>query len=323
MNYPLTGYHHITACVGGAQQDVDFFTQTVGLRMAKQTVLMDGSVPVYHLYYSNANLEPGSVMTTFPFPNKPGRPGSGQTKATTFTIPVGSISFWRERFKAKGVPVTADGERFGQKFIRFEHPTGLGFEVMEDPNDKREGWSTPEIKADAALRGFHGSVLSVRENPETVRFFQEALGFRKTGEDGPYTRLETGTGGANKTVTIMQEPDRPAGSWGFGAGTVHHIALWGADVAALARQKEIYEELGFTDASEIKDRFYFNSMYCRAPGGILVESCCNQAEGFLRDETPDRLGQKLHLPPWWENRKEEMMAHLEPITVPETAMVRS
>ena len=63
MNYPLTGYHHITACAGGAQEDVDFFTQVVGLRMAKQTVLMDGSIPIYHLYYSNAKLEPGSVMT--------------------------------------------------------------------------------------------------------------------------------------------------------------------------------------------------------------------------------------------------------------------
>ena len=63
MNYPLTGYHHITACAGGAQEDVNFFTQVVGLRMAKQTVLMDGSIPIYHLYYSNANLEPGSVMT--------------------------------------------------------------------------------------------------------------------------------------------------------------------------------------------------------------------------------------------------------------------
>ena len=61
MNYPLTGYHHITACAGGAQEDVNFFTQTVGLRMAKQTVLMDGKIPIYHLYYSNANLEPGSV----------------------------------------------------------------------------------------------------------------------------------------------------------------------------------------------------------------------------------------------------------------------
>ena len=45
MEYPLTGYHHITACAGGAQEDVDFFTQVVGLRMAKQTVLMDGTLP--------------------------------------------------------------------------------------------------------------------------------------------------------------------------------------------------------------------------------------------------------------------------------------
>ena len=72
MNYPLTGYHHITACVAGAQEDVDFFTTIVGLRMAKQTVLMDGAIPIYHLYYSNANLEPGSVMTTFPYGAKSG-----------------------------------------------------------------------------------------------------------------------------------------------------------------------------------------------------------------------------------------------------------
>ena len=150
-------------------------------------------------------------------------------------------------------------------------------------------------------------------------FFIEALGFKKTGEDGAYHRFETGSGGANKTVTLLHEPDRPAGSWGFGAGTVHHIALWGADDNALAEQKAIYEELGYTDASEIKDRFYFHSMYCRCPGGILVESCCNIGGSFERDETRAELGTKLHLPPWWEHRKDEMMAQLEPITVPEIA----
>ena len=39
---------------------------------------------------------------------------------------------------------------------------------------------------------------------------------------------------------------------------------------ALVQQKATYEELGFTDASELKDRFYFHSMYVRSPGGILV-----------------------------------------------------
>ncbi|HEV3334296.1 MAG TPA: VOC family protein [Bryobacteraceae bacterium] len=319
MDYPLTGYHHITACAGGAQQDVNFFTQTVGLRMAKQTVLMDGKIPIYHLYYSNAKIEPGSVMTTFPYSRLQGRRGSGQVHATAFTVAKGTLPFWKEHLKRHKMEQQPMAERFGQSFIRFSHPAGLDFEVIEDKDDQREGWSTPEIKSSEAARGFHGAVLSVREVPETERFFTEALGFRKTGVDGNYHRFETGAGGANKTVTLLHEPDRPAGSWTFGAGTVHHIALWGADDDALTRQKAIYEELGYTDASEIKDRFYFHSMYCRCPGGILVESCCNVPGGFEKDETRNELGTKLHLPPWWADRTSEIMASLEPIRVPETA----
>ena len=41
--------------------------------------------------------------------------------------------------------------------------------------------------------------------------------------------------------------------------------------------------------------------------------------GFQKDEGPEELGTKLHVPPWWENRKEEIIAQLEPIRVPETA----
>jgi glyoxalase family protein len=319
MDYPLTGYHHITACAGGAQEDVNFFTQVLGLRMAKQTVLMDGRIPVYHLYYSNANLEPGSVMTTFPYGRKLGRPGSGQVLATSFTVAKGTLPFWKDHLKRHKIDMDEPRERFGQPFIRFRHPAGLGVEVIEDHDDKREGWHTPEIGKGEAVHGFHGTVLSVRETGETERFFVEALGFRKTGVDGMYHRFETGIGGANKTITLLQEPERPSGSWAFGAGTFHHIALWGADDSALAQQKAIYEELGYTDASEIKDRYYFHSMYCRCPGGILVESCCNIDAGFLKDETADKLGTELHLPPWWEGRKDEMMAQLEPITIPETA----
>jgi glyoxalase family protein len=319
MDYPLTGYHHITACAGGAQEDVDFFTRIVGLRMAKQTVLMDGRIPIYHLYYSNAKIEPGSVMTTFPYSRKAGRPGSGQVQAISFTVAKGTLPFWQEHLQRHKVDRDPVKERFGQSFIRFRHPAGLSFEVLEDRQDTREGWMTPEIGKDEAARGFHGAVLSVREISETERFFIEALGFRKTGVDGPYHRFETGAGGANKTVTLLHEPDRSAGSWTFGAGTVHHMALWGADDEALARQKEIYEELGYTDASEIKDRYYFHSMYCRCPGGILVESCCNVPGGFEKDEPPEKLGTKLHVPPWFENRRDEILAELEPIRVPESA----
>ena len=169
MNYPLTGYHHITACAGGAQEDVNFFTQAVGLRMAKQTVLMDGSIPIYHLYYSNANLEPGSVMTTFPYSRKPGRKGSGQVAATSFTVSKGTLPFWKEHLKRHKVNHEPVAERFGQSFIRFKHPSGLGVEVIEDEADKREGWSTPEVGKNESPKGFHGAVLSVREERSEPR----------------------------------------------------------------------------------------------------------------------------------------------------------
>ena len=107
MKYPLTGYHHITACAGGAQEDVNFFTQVVGLRMAKQTVLMDGSLPIYHLYFTDAAGTPGTVMTTFPMRRTRlvGRKGSGQFTAIAYSVPRGSLDFWREHFGSNNVRV--------------------------------------------------------------------------------------------------------------------------------------------------------------------------------------------------------------------------
>ncbi len=322
-NYPATGYHHITACAGGAQEDVEFFTRVVGQRLVKQTVLMDGKFPHYHLYYANANAEPGSVMTTFPYSRIMGRRGSGQVQSIAYTVSKGTLPFWKEHLKRHKIEQGPIEERFGQRFIRFIHPSGMSFEVLEDAKDARVGWTTDQISQGESVRGFHGPVLSVRDVSEQERFLIEALGFRKTGVDGRYHRFEIAGGGANKILELLHEPDRAPGSWSFGAGTFHHIALWVADDEAMAAQKAIYEELGYTDASEIKDRYYFHSMYVRSPGGILVECCCNANGGFQRDEPADQLGAKLLLPPWFEDRRQEILAGLEPITPPAMAISRS
>ena len=89
------------------------------------------------------------------------------------------------------------------------------------------------------------------------------------------------------------------------------------------KQKAIYEELGFTDASEVKDRFYFHSMYVRSPGGILVECTANVPGGFYQDEAPEELGTMLHLPPWFEEQRAAIVSQLEPITVPEANRPKS
>ena len=313
----VKGIHHITLCAGGAQEDIDFFTKVAGQRMIKQTVLFDGRYAHYHLYYSNADAEPGSVATTFSYQRVQGRSGSGQISATSYTIPKGTAKFWVEHLNHHKVKHGGIQERFGQSFVRFEHPSGLQLEVVEDSSDTRKGWTTDEISSDVTTRGFHGAVLSVREVPETERFFVDALGFRKTGTEGPYHRFEVGTGGTARTITLVHEPDRPAGSWIFGAGTAHHIALDLGTDEKLTEQKALYEELGYTDASEIKDRMYFHSVYCRCPGGILVEVAATVPGGFSVDEPYDQLGTQLLLPPWFEHQRPEILKMLDPIEVPQ------
>jgi glyoxalase family protein len=313
----VQGLHHITVCAAGAQEDIDFLTQVFGQRLIKQTILFDGRYAHYHLYYANANCEPGSVYTTFPYSRVKGRPGSGQISSTAYSISKGTIKFWEDHLKRHKVEHTGIQERFGQKFLRFSHPSGLQLEVIEDPNDKRKGWTIGDINSEVATHGFHGPVCSVREIEETKRFFIDALDFRDTGVDGAYHRLEVGAGGAPRTVTLVHEPEKPSGSWTFGAGTAHHVAMDLESDEKLAEQKAFYEELGYTDCSEIKDRNYFHSIYCRCPGGILVECAATAPGAFAKDEPYDQLGQHLLLPPWFESRRDEIVAMLEPIKVPE------
>jgi glyoxalase family protein len=316
MSSLVRGTHHITYCPARAQEDVDFLTTVLGQRLVKQTVLMDGRIPIHHLYYGNADADIGSITTSFPYSRRAGRPGSGQICATSYSVPVGALSFWREHLDRHGVVHDGILERFARRFIRLHHPAGLMFELMESPGDTRRPWTTPQIGPGVASRGFFGAVMSVREVPEQERFLTDALGFRKVGVDGAYHRYEIPGGAFDHTIDLLHEPDRAPGSWVFGAGTFHHIAFHVDTDEELVQQKALYEELGYTDASEIKDRYYFHSMYVRSPGGILVECTANVPGGFYQDEAPEELGTKLHLPPWYEEQRDEILAQLEPLTVP-------
>ncbi|MGG0718005.1 ring-cleaving dioxygenase [Robertmurraya massiliosenegalensis] len=314
----IRGIHHVTAGVEGAQEDVDFFATIVGQRLVKQTVLMDGDVPIYHFYYGNRKAEIGTIMTSFPFKQSGvyGRRGSGQISVTGFTVPEDSLDFWKNRFEQKNVEHGEIEERFGQKRLSFFHPCGLGFELVEDPKDQREGYVSVEISEEYAVKGFHSVTMSIREVDEQLRFFTGPMGFRLTGQDGPYYQLEINEGGAAKTVNFKHEPDLPQGSWINGAGIVHHVAFAVADDEEMNKVRHFIEGLGYTDISEIKDRHYFHSCYVRSPGGILCEFSTSDI-GLAIDESIEELGSTLLLPPWKLDEKEEIFNYLEPVVNPQ------
>lgn len=317
MNFPSTGFHHITVCSGKAQDDIDFFTQVLGQRLIKQTILFDGRFAHYHLYYANGHIDPGTVMTSFPYNRVAGRPGSGQVQSTAYSVRPEALPFWIGHLDRRGVKHAGIQERFGQRFLAFQHPAGLGFEVIAEPREKRAGTAVEGIGEEESARGFNSITLSVREIAEDERFLVEALGFRKTGVDGKYHRFEVGAGGPGCIVDLRHDEDRPSGSRTFGAGTVHHVAYNVPNDEDLKWQKSYYEELGYTDVSEVKDRNYFHSIYVRSPGGVLMECAATADGGFTKDEAYNELGTHLLLPAWFEERREEIMAMLEPIRVPE------
>ncbi len=206
-------------------------------------------------------------------------------------------------------------ERFGHRYVRVQHPAGLQFEVVE-ATDVRRPWTTGAIGQDVATRGFFGTVLSVRDVVDASQFFVDALGFEPVGQDGAYHRLQLPSGGPASVIDLLHEPERPAGSWHFGEGTFHHVAFHAEDDAVLASQKARIEELGYTDASEVKDRFYFHSMQCarRAASSSSARRTC--AAVSTSDERPETLGQSLSLPPWYEDQRATILSQLEQVRLP-------
>src|SRR5262250_183742 len=86
MDTPVRSHHHLTLCVGGAQEDYDFHVKTLGLRNIKKTLLYDGKVPIYHLYYGNGVGAESTLITCFPMrqDGRVGRFGSGQVKTVMY-----------------------------------------------------------------------------------------------------------------------------------------------------------------------------------------------------------------------------------------------
>ena len=308
------GNHHLTMSVGPAQEDYDFHTRLLGMRSVKKTILFDGALPIYHLYYANADGDPSSVLTTFPFRQAGlmGRRGTNQVKTINLSVPAASLGHWEQRLAKAGVSAQR-ADRFGSERLGFAHPCGILYALVGVEGDPRRGHAGGGVPAEHAIHGAHGITVSVREPAEMVDFLELGLGARResAGEGGE--AFEVGQDGHGRRVELVEEPDLPAGTWRFGEGTVHHVAFdAGTSESQLALKAHI-EGLGYTDVSDVKDRRYFHSCYVRTPGGPLFELAVSVPGAWAVDEAPDELGRRFMLPPVHEHRREELLEQLETI----------
>src|SRR5579875_3895621 len=162
MPTPIKGLHHVTAIASDPQRNLDFYTQVLGLRFVKRTVNFDDP-GTYHFYFGNDTGAPGTILTFFPWPNAgKGRTGAGEVVATAFSIPVGSLAFWTERLKSKGIAFT-EKERFGSRVITLNDPDGMVLELVE--HEEKQAANAPrysDVDANRAIQGFYGVTLLER-----------------------------------------------------------------------------------------------------------------------------------------------------------------
>lgn len=316
MTY-LTGSHHVTLSVGGAQEDVDFHTCVLGLRFIKKTVLYDGSTPVYHLYYSNAAGDPSSVVTTFPWAQHGiyGSRGTNQAREVMLSVPVDSLEYWSRRLTEHRVD-NVRTDAFGTPRVEFAHPCGIEYVLIEQPGDTRVGYTENGVPAEYAIHGLYGVGIHVYDQDRMVDFAEQVF-FASSAieEEGDRARFRVGTAEFGNFIELTGNRTEDQGTWRYGAGAYHHFA-WNLDT--LENQEAVkfdIEGAGYTDISELKNRTYFKSHYVRTPGGALFELAVTHNEGgWDCDESPEELGKAFMLPPQFENERTSIMSQLEPIT---------
>jgi len=311
MRHPILGLHHVTATVDDAQDDVDFCVGALGLRLVKKTVNFDNHY-VYHFYYGDESGTPGTLWTTFPYKDHGvpvGKKGAGQVTVTSFSVPAGSLAFWRRRLADRGLAVSDVEDRFGDSTIACADTSGLEFELIANRHDHRAPWLADGTDKDVAIRGLHSVTMVVRETEPTLDLMTNVLGFHVVDEAANRVRVGVGRGGPGKVIEIVREPDADRSKNGL--GTVHHVAM---AIATAEEQLQMRAELikYGCKVTEVLDRSYFTSIYFREPGGVLFE-IATVGPGFLIDEDAGHLGRALKLPPWEEPKRADIEAHLAPV----------
>ena len=307
----ITGIHHVTCISGDAQENLDFYTTVLGMRLVKKSVNQDAP-DTYHLFFADAEGHPGADLTFFPWPSMPKvRPGIGLSMEVSLAIPADSLPYWSGRFREHGISPGAEERRFGERVLPLDDPHGLHIALIET-GDEREftAWDRSPVPADKQILGLHSVRLWEHSLATTRDFLTGVLGFRAGGAEDGWHRFHVGGGGSGAHLDIRELPGEARGSWGVGA--IHHVA-WrvpddDAQVAVQARVAQARRR-----PTDVIDRFWFKSVYFLEPGGVLFE-IATDGPGFTADEELESLGETLVLPPWLEPMRAEIEGTLPQLT---------
>lgn len=315
----LTGIHHVTAVTAKIANNVDFYTNVLGLRLVKKSVNQD-DVSAYHLFYADRLGSPGTDMTFFDWAHiGPNIDGTDRIAGTAFRVQSReALEFWAQRLTSMDAQDIQFAEFAGRELLAFKDPEGQALYLVNDGGADFDGeiWEREDIPSGYELRGFYSVVLSIPEIEELAPIFTNVLNFEEVEhatwidkKSSAVIYQTSASGGPGTEVWLLVQPGHPRAR--LGAGGVHHVAFRVSDDGAQENWQKHLKRSG-VHVTKIIDRFWFHSIYFRVSNGILFE-IATDGPGFTVDEHLEALGEKLVLPPFLEARREEIEAGLKPI----------
>lgn len=311
----IQGLHHITCIAGPAQENLDFYSGALGLRLVKRSVNQDDP-GTYHLFYADSEGHAGTDLTFFPWSQMaPSRKGHGLSTEVSLAIPPGSLSYWQERLGELGVTLGEMEARFSQPVLPMRDPHGLSIALVES-NDSLgrtfSAWPDSSVPEQHQIRGLESARLLERDLTLTTSFLEQAMGFKFIGREGEWHRYGVANGKSGAYLELAEAPAAPRGAWG--TGSVHHLAWRMEDDAQENEMRDRVIAYG-AHPSPVIDRFWFKSVYFKEPGGVLFE-LATDGPGFGVDEEMATLGQALVLPPWLELERRAIEQNLPQLKMP-------
>ena len=313
----LTGIHHLTAVSADAPGNVAFYTRVLGMRLVKKTVNQDDT-SAYHFFYADGKASPGSDLTFFDFKTLPEKRGNNTITRTGLRVARReTLDWWKKRLAETGGPVGDVVERDGRLTLDFEDPEGQRLSLVDDKGaGESNPWDRSPVPAEHQIRGLGPITMTVPELGPTEAALIQVMNMRKVrGYPHPDANeyvvhvYEMGEGGPAAELHVAVRPDLPRAH--PGAGGVHHVAFRTPDETQYNAWAERLRKLRIPNSGKV-DRFYFQSLYFREPGGILFE-IATDGPGFATDEPMETLGEKLALPPFLEPRRAQIEAGLKPV----------
>lgn len=214
-----------------------------------------------------------------------------------------------------------------------EAADALGRNLLVPPSDRLPAGRDPAaiaalthpepvamVTPDMRLQGIHHISAITDDLERAGDFYEGALGLslvKKTynqddGETKHYfwAHYEGGEVGPQSSMTLFDWGSRTRAARP-GAGQTHHVAFRATDMDEQEAWRDHLLSMGI-QVSPVMDRSYFQSIYFRAPDGLLVE-IATDGPGFAVDEKQEELGTQIMLAPWLEGQRGEIVEGLVPL----------